>query len=371
MQNLLKPPQFASAERARKYLAAMPAAVAGQGGHDQTFAAACALVRFGLGQADAWHLLSEFNSRCLPPWSEGDLRHKLTGAFAAARPDPKFADGSPPSSARVPFVKATRSPVPVKQIAFDESRLAAVAARGPQPKSWRHWLWERSPKRPETQGPLAFLKCLFRPGEIVLAFDAMAAKQPAWRIQIAEPMNCQPPERMRDGGTGQGVWFLSNPVDGEWHPTAEGESCRSKEAVTAFRFAVLESDKAPPHLWLGLLAQLPVRVAAVYSSGGRSLHALVRVDAGTKEEWDATIQPLKRPLAVLGADPGALTAVRLTRLPGCSRPEKRGFQKLLYLNPEPVDVPLAELPIRFRRGESLARWKRLCPRWNRGTEALS
>jgi len=348
----------------------MPSAVAGQRGHDATFAAACVLVRFGLSQGDALSLLCEYNARCLPPWSEGELRHKLAGAFVTEHPDPKFASDAPQPArcATVPSFK--RAPVPLRKVTFNESKLATFAARGPQPKSWRHWLWERSPKRPETQGPLAFLKCLFRPGETVLAFDAMQAKEPAWTIRISDPMNCRPPAGMIDGGNGQGVWFLCNPVDGEWHPTPEGESCRSKEAVTTFRFAVLESDKAPPHLWLAAIAQLPVRIAAIYSSGGRSLHALVRVDAATKLEWDAIIGPLKRPLAVLGADPAALTAVRLTRLPGCWRPEKRGFQKLLFLNPEPPDVPLADLRVRFTRSDSLVRWKTLCPRWA-GQEAFA
>jgi hypothetical protein len=359
--------------RARKYLAAMPAAVEGQRGHNATFAAACALVRFGITQGDAWALLCEYNARCSPPWSEGELRHKLTSAFATAHPDPRFAIDAPQPARRANVPSFMRAPVPLRKVAFDESKLATFAARGPHPKSWRHWLWERSPKRPETQGPLAFLKCLFKPGEIVLAFDSMGGprgKNPAWMIQIADPDDCRAPEEMRDGGTGQGVWFLCNPVDGKWHQTPDGKSCRSKEAVTAFRFAVLESDAAPPHLWLAAIAQMPIRIAAIYSSGGRSLHALVRIDAASKPEWDSIVAPLKRPLAVLGADPAALTAVRLTRLPGCWRPEKRGFQKLLFLNPEPPDVPLVDLPVRLTRRESLDRWKQLCPRWT-GKEAFA
>jgi hypothetical protein len=43
------------------------------------------------------------------------------------------------------------------------------------------------------------------------------------------------------------------------------------------------------------------------------------VDAESKADWDAKAQELKPLLTVLGADPGAITAVRLTRLPGCYR----------------------------------------------------
>ena len=38
-------------------------------------------------------------------------------------------------------------------------------------------------------------------------------------------------------------------------------------------------------------------------------------------------------LPVLGADPAAMTPVRLTRLPGCTRNGKE--QRLIYLNPKP------------------------------------
>ena len=39
-------------------------------------------------------------------------------------------------------------------------------------------------------------------------------------------------------------------------------------------------------------------------------------------------------LGRLGADPAIYSAVRLTRLANVPRPDKGGFQTLLYLNPE-------------------------------------
>ena len=68
-------------ERARRYLARLPPAVAGQGGDAQTYRAACVLViDFGLDDADALTLLREWNARCQPPWTEADLRTKLRNA---------------------------------------------------------------------------------------------------------------------------------------------------------------------------------------------------------------------------------------------------------------------------------------------------
>jgi len=71
---------------ARSYLGAMPGAVSGQGGHPATFRAAVALVRgFGLSRGQALRLLvDDYNARCLPPWSEGELRHKVEGAFTSS-----------------------------------------------------------------------------------------------------------------------------------------------------------------------------------------------------------------------------------------------------------------------------------------------
>lgn len=72
-------------ERARLYLTKIPPAIAGQHGHDATFATACRLVKdFGLSPDEAFPLLAEWNQSCSPPWSESDLRHKLQ--CAADRP---------------------------------------------------------------------------------------------------------------------------------------------------------------------------------------------------------------------------------------------------------------------------------------------
>jgi hypothetical protein len=47
-------------------------------------------------------------------------------------------------------------------------------------------------------------------------------------------------------------------------------------------------------------------------------------------------------LVTLGADRKAISAVRLTRLPGCERAEKRSVQTLLYLNGSPDLTPIAD-----------------------------
>lgn len=79
------PPDFrgevAVIDRARRYVAKLPPAISGQHGHDATFRAACVLVLgFGLDEQQALALLHEYSQRCEPPWSEHELRHKVSQA---------------------------------------------------------------------------------------------------------------------------------------------------------------------------------------------------------------------------------------------------------------------------------------------------
>jgi hypothetical protein len=69
-------------DRAASYIATLPRAVSGRGGHNATFHAACALVLgFDLSADQAYPLLVAWNeTHCEPTWSERDLRHKLEGA---------------------------------------------------------------------------------------------------------------------------------------------------------------------------------------------------------------------------------------------------------------------------------------------------
>lgn len=80
--------------RARGYLATMPIAVSGQHGHTATFKAATVLaVGFGLSDETAFELLSEWNTRCAPPWSERDLRRKIAQAHRSHLPAGWLVDG--------------------------------------------------------------------------------------------------------------------------------------------------------------------------------------------------------------------------------------------------------------------------------------
>ena len=68
--------------RARRYLSKVPGAIAGKGGHLQTWLAALIVVRgFALPERTALDLLAaEYNPRCEPRWSLDELEHKVASA---------------------------------------------------------------------------------------------------------------------------------------------------------------------------------------------------------------------------------------------------------------------------------------------------
>lgn len=69
-------------QRAADYLGRIDGAVSGAGGHDLTFRAARAAVYgFDLGAEDGFRVLwHHYNPKCVPPWTEAELRHKCQEA---------------------------------------------------------------------------------------------------------------------------------------------------------------------------------------------------------------------------------------------------------------------------------------------------
>jgi hypothetical protein len=76
-----RPRQLHAVERARRYLAKVEPAIAGQHGDLHTFRVCCRVVRgFDLNDEEALSVLADWNSRCSPAWDERELRDKLLRA---------------------------------------------------------------------------------------------------------------------------------------------------------------------------------------------------------------------------------------------------------------------------------------------------
>ena len=109
-----------------------------------------------------------------------------------------------------------------------------------------------------------------------------------------------------------GAWVRFNPLD--------GGGC-SDENVTAFRFALVESDDISIERQYAIYRQLELPVAALVHSGGKSLHAIVRIEAPDFREYQKRVDFLydvaKRNGLVI--DRKNRNPSRLSRLPGATR----------------------------------------------------
>jgi hypothetical protein len=329
-------------ERARRYVSKIGPAISGSGGHTHTLLVAKALVKgFLLPHSDALALLEEWNQGNAEKWTTGELEHKLRSALNGPGADGYLLQGAEASQGQRLEQRPVSKPRPKPQ--FDVEALRRVAGNLAEVVDLP-WLANRSEVDPATVSAEDFLARLYNSsaGERVVVFSEYKSQgQAVW-----------PVERIPTRGP-EGIWFLAQPVDGKSRPNPRlGKmSRRSEESVLSWRWMVLESDEAPVRLWLGALARLVPNIAAVTTSGGRSVHALVRVAASTKREWDEAKRSIMN-LVVTGADPGALSAVRLTRLPACWRGQKE--QKLLYFAPSAPDLTLEDI---VPRRDVLRNWR--------------
>jgi len=130
--------------------------------------------------------------------------------------------------------------------------------------------------------------------------------------------------------------IVPNPLTGKQGTTKEDKlSYRADACVKAYRFAVLEFDTLPRaqqiHFWAGV--KLPI--AALIDSGGKSIHAWVRIDAADETEWRVNVEErLFDLLGAIGIDGSCKNEARLSRTPGHLRLSTGKRQRLLYLAPE-------------------------------------
>ena len=109
-----------------------------------------------------------------------------------------------------------------------------------------------------------------------------------------------------------GAWIRFNPVDGNGI---------SNNNVTAFRYALVESDTMPLDEQRRLYLKLNLPIAAMVASGGKSIHAIVHIDAANPAEYRERVEQLYGILEKRGmlVDTKNKNPSRLSRLPGCVR----------------------------------------------------
>lgn len=120
-----------------------------------------------------------------------------------------------------------------------------------------------------------------------------------------------------------GAWIRVNPLDGKGI---------KDENVTDYRYVLVESDSLPVAQQNALIHDLELPVVTLVHTGGKSLHAIVRIEAASREEYRQRVAYLfdvceKNGLKI---DRACKNPSRLTRLPGFQRGDN--MQRLIETN---------------------------------------
>ena len=109
-----------------------------------------------------------------------------------------------------------------------------------------------------------------------------------------------------------GAWIRFNPMNGEGVANSN---------VAVYRFALVESDTMPLDAQYRMYRKLNLPIAAMVTSGGKSIHAIVHIDATNAAEYRDRVEMLYTILANKGmvVDMQNKNPSRLSRLPGCIR----------------------------------------------------
>lgn len=115
-----------------------------------------------------------------------------------------------------------------------------------------------------------------------------------------------------------GAWIRFNPLDGQGVKNSN---------VTKYRYALVESDTVAVPKQNAIIRELELPVAALVHSGGKSLHAIVKIEAANYEEYKQRVEYLYNILAKngLAVDTQNKNPSRLSRMPGVVRCGRKQF----------------------------------------------
>lgn len=115
-----------------------------------------------------------------------------------------------------------------------------------------------------------------------------------------------------------GAWIRFNPIDGKGIANSN---------VADYRYALVESDNIEPEKQKALMEELKLPIAVMVHSGGKSVHAIVKINAVTEQDYKEKVDYLYSVCEKNGLpiDKQNKNASRLSRLPGVTRGNKRQF----------------------------------------------
>lgn len=202
------------------------------------------------------------------------------------------------------------------------------------------WVEEQELHLPDTWEPAQqlkrYLQALFEPDEYVAyvteSFMAADRRRPAkgcWDRtagQLIEELDAcggDVGKVMGDCDPEVGAWICFNPMDGTGRKDAN---------VTSYRYALVECDNMEPGKQLAAIHQMELPCAALVYSGGKSIHAIVRVNAPDYAEYRKRVDHLYATCQKNGLtlDQQNRNPSRLSRMPGILRAGQK--QALLETN---------------------------------------
>ena len=203
----------------------------------------------------------------------------------------------------------------------------------------QNWIEGQEIREPEEWDPAAqlikYLETLFEAGEnvgyVTASWEKTDEKGTRWLPQkgswdrtagqLIEQLN-------HCGGDIGAVLGDYNPVAGAWirFNPLDGNGCKN-ENVTEYRYALVESDSTELEKQNAIIREMELPVACLVFSGKKSLHAIVRVDAGSYEEYRKRVNYLYEICKKNGLeiDQQNRNPSRLSRMPGVMRNGHKQF----------------------------------------------
>lgn len=293
---------------ARAYLAKLPAAVSGQGGHPATYRAASILAHgFDLPYDDAWALLNEWNrSHCSPPWSEKDLRHKLNDAYVRPHDRPKG------------WLKGQERAVGANgRMVFDAKRVAKIVL-GELPISTADFILAAF--KDEDYICITNEAGQSEDGRYFPASKGIFLKRSDWITKFFGP---GAPGKAHFESTEQGAWIRINPYKPD-------DTSGTDAGIADWRHILVEFDNRTKEEQISIFHQSNLPITALIDSGGKSVHAWVRVNAPDKQSWEERRNAVYEFLADYEPDPQNKNPSRWSRLGGIER--GANMQRVIALN---------------------------------------
>lgn len=137
-----------------------------------------------------------------------------------------------------------------------------------------------------------------------------------------------------------GAWVRINPTvpepQGKEKENGERGKAVCDEDIASFRYALIECDDIPEDEQIKAFRRLNLPIQALVLSGGKSVHAAVRIEAQDKTEYDERVSKLHEWCKRYGVpiDGANKNPSRMIRLPGITRGERE--QKLIGLQQGPA-----------------------------------